>query len=74
MHPPFKNRTQFKHRMLTFFDYVILKSEKTEWIFSIKRKNAVFGEIHNGNLWVNNWEEPLLFNTESFDALNIFRS
>ena len=34
----------------------------------------MFGEIHNGNLWVKNLRGTLTFQTEGFDALNILRS
>ena len=48
---------------VNIFCYTILKSEKKtiKLVFSIKRKNAVFGEIHNGNLCVRKLRGTLTF-------------
>ena len=48
---------------VNIFCYVILDSEEKQLneVFSIKRKIAVFGEIHNGNIWVRKLRGTLTF-------------
>ena len=47
--------------MLTFSDIIFLNSEKQQnEIFRLK-ENVVFGEIHNGNLWVRKLRGTLTF-------------
>ena len=46
---------------VNIFCYNILNSEKQQNEVFLLKENAVFGEIHNGNLWIRNLRGTLTF-------------